>query len=408
MKKLLMALFALCWCAVVFVVTFWATFPSDALVDRVRWEVPQRLGKEYAIDLASVSPWWVGVSAQDAKLYHTPQGWRGGDQGETSLVGLARDLRIRVSPLSLLRRSPYVSGSLTLAEGTIDYAVGASAGAKGGVGVSELSLQADKLPLGDLLMLASTPDLEVSATGALDLDIEIEAGDEGMSDGQGHIRIGGANIVLSDLVVPGVGPLGMEIPLNEIVLVAEVRDGKATVQRGLVDSGLLKIDIKGDITLRDPVDRSQVDLEFVVTELGPELQAFEMMLAPAKQSDGYYHYALRGMVSRLSAASFQPSRGGSGRVSSGDRPRSRTVTPRPERAPQEVQPETDEERERRRQEIRERLEARRREREGQVREPEPVDEDAIEDDPPLEEEPLEEEEFFDEPIDEEEFVEEFE
>ena len=65
MRNLLIGVFTLFWCALVFLVTFWLTFPSDTLVERVRWEVPERLGKEYSIDLASVSPWWVGLSAQD-------------------------------------------------------------------------------------------------------------------------------------------------------------------------------------------------------------------------------------------------------------------------------------------------------------------------------------------------------
>ena len=59
------------WCIVVFAGTLYATFPSDELIQRAKIEVPDALGPEYSIDIASVSPWWVGVSASDVHLYKT-------------------------------------------------------------------------------------------------------------------------------------------------------------------------------------------------------------------------------------------------------------------------------------------------------------------------------------------------
>ena len=200
-------------------------------------------------------------------------------------------------------------------------------------------------------------------------------------------------------MVPEIGPLGLDVPISEMVLVAEVRDGKATVQRGLVDSELLKVEIKGDITLREPIDRSQVDLTFIITDVSPDVGMLEMALAPGKQDDGY-HYTFRGMLGR---AAFRPAR-------SSSTARDRTPRPVPTRTPQVIdRTETDEEREKRRAEIRARLEQRRAEREGRTAvEPDPVEEEEVfEDDPLFDEElpPEGEEEFFDEPLDEEEFEE---
>lgn len=359
MRTVLTGLLALLWVSVVFVGTLWLTFPSDTFAERLRYEVPNTLGPEYSADVKSVAPWWVGLSAQDLKIYHTARG--GEEEAGAVLVALVRDARARVSVWSLLRRAPYLSGSVTLTEGTLDYEVGTAADDKGRVALSDLVLSADALPVSDLLGLAGMGDVRVD--GALQLDVDLHAGADGMKDATGSLKLGGANLVIADFEIPGMGNLGMEIPVQELVLMAEVKDGKATLQHGAFKSDLLTAALTGDVTLRDSIERSSIDLEISITELGDQLKAFEGFLSDAKQSDGTFKYACRGVISRLGPTSCTAARarGVSSRIPSTDRP---TAIPRSPTGVPGGAVETDEERERRREEIRERLRQKREEREG--------------------------------------------
>ena len=69
MIRVLQVVGAFAWAAVVFAGTLWATFPSEAIVNRLRYEVPRVMGSEYSADIGRISPWWIGLSADDVKLY---------------------------------------------------------------------------------------------------------------------------------------------------------------------------------------------------------------------------------------------------------------------------------------------------------------------------------------------------
>ena len=392
------------WCVVVFVTTLYATFPSQALVDRIKVEAPNVLGPDTSVDLASVSPWWVGIAARDLKIYKTERA-TGQDGAVPTLMGLAKDVRVRASLWSLVQRTPHASGSVTLAEGRIDYAVGTSADDKGRVNVSEVEIQSKALPLADLLMLV--PGFTGTTTGAVDIDVVVEAGEKGMSDASGRIDLSGGGIVLSDLEIPGVGPLGMDVPISALKISGDIRDGEWTIDQGRMQSDLLQLRVEGSLSFRDPIERSTVDIELIVSDLGQELQAFESFMSSAKGSDGAYHYQCRGMLRSMRSCTPKRDRTARARASrrsssAPDRrpgslgePRSRTpVTPS----------EVDEERERRREEIRERLRQRREEREARIEDGPEYDENDNGEEPPFDdlddvEPPFPDE---DEPYDEEE------
>jgi len=292
----------LLWASLVFVVTYWLTFPSQTLADRARWETPQVMGKAYSLDLAGVSPWWVGVSAQDAKVYKTPRA-RGGEPATPGIVAIARDVRVRASLWSLVRRTPFLNGSVTLTEGTVDYAVGFGAVGDGELtGLVDLDVSSTGLPVSELLILAlAGSETEVDATGAVDLSLALQRGEDGMVDADGEVDLSGADIVLSNIVIPKIGPLGMDVPIDVLELNAVARDGKAVIERGRIESELFRVVIEGEVNLRDPLDRSLVDLEITVDQLGEQLKMFEGALQAAKHADGRWHYTCKGMLFRLSA-----------------------------------------------------------------------------------------------------------
>jgi type II secretion system protein N len=376
MRNVLFAVAVAGWGLIVFAGTFYVTFPSQAVADRIRYEVPRMMGDEYTVELGNVSPWWMGLSVSDVKLYRAEDSRRPaivedeeGEEGEaevasgSQLVGLFENVRVRVSPWSLLRRAPYLSGVLSLPGGDVDFSVGTAVAEEGDIGLADVVVHADDLPLEDLMMLA--PQWSASGTGTVDIDIDLHAGSNGMRDATGKIALGGTALELTDVELPTVGNLGMPIPIAEIVLQADVVDGKATFTDAHAHSDFAKLKLGGELTLRDPIDRSAMDIQLIVSDLGEALGPMKNMataaMADARQSDGTYLYSCRGVIARLSPYA----------CSAGDRKVSRSSAARPgspgvSTSPREVDPDNvDLDREKRREEIRERLRQRREEREAQ-------------------------------------------
>lgn len=389
------------WCVLVFYGVLYLTFPSDAVVARVQAEAEKGgwLGRDSTLEIGSAAPWWVGLSFSDVKVFEAE---RPDPRAETPpmkmLRAMANNARVRVSPWSLLTGSPYVIGSATLTDSTIDFEVGTIEG-KRGPEVSTIDVHSDELPLGDLLMLV--PGFTGAAEGLVDIDARIEAGEKGMSDAQGRIDIGGADIVLSEVELPMIGPLGMDVPVSGLKLAGSIDDGKWELDQGRIDSPLFQIRIEGNVSLRDPIDRSTVDLELILSDLGEDLKAFESFLKSAEGSSGSYHYQCRGMITRLRGCSPKSSSrvsNRSGRNRGSARGRTPSAAPRTPTA-------VDAERERRREEIRERLRKRREEREQDRgdEEPDPAEELLEPDEepydegeePPFDEDPIIDEAFED-------------
>jgi type II secretion system protein N len=378
MRKVLFAVAVAGWGFLVFAGTFYATFPSQAIGDRIRYEVPRMMGDEYTVELGSVSPWWMGLSVSDVKLYRADDSRRPaivedeeGEEGAeapasgSQLVGLFENVRVRVSPWSLLRRAPYLSGVLSLPGGDVDFSVGTAVAEEGDIGLADVVVRAEALPLEDLLMLA--PKWTASGTGSVDIDIDLHAGSNGMRDATGKIAIVGSNLELTDVELPTVGNLGMPIPIAELLLQADVVDGKATFTDAHANSELAKLTLGGELTLRDPIDRSAMDIQLTVSDIGESLGPMKNMataaMADARQADGSYLYSCRGVIARLSP--YACSAGD--RKISGAGPRAgRPGAPGAATSPREVDSDNaDPDREKRREEIRERLRQRREEREAQ-------------------------------------------
>jgi type II secretion system protein N len=391
------------WTFAVFVGTFWLTFPSETLAERIEYEVPRVLGDRYVAEVGSVSPWWAGVSVSDVKLYELPAPERpsrrsradegedeadGGGAAPPQLVAMLGNARVRASLWSLFRRAPYVSGAVRLTEGEIEYAVGTAADEQGDIGLADLVITADDLPLSDLMLLLP---LSASGSGVLDIDVDLHAGDGGMRDASGRVSLSGSDLTLSEVELPMVGPLGMDFPIRSLALSADIADGRATIGKGAVDSELFQVGLSGEMTLREPLDRSAIDVTLTLSQLAESLAGYGTFLGSAETSTGTYQYNCRGVISRLNeysctAGGTRDRSSAAGRVT---RPAGARAVPTPSR-----DAEGDEERQRRREELRARLQQRREERESQQRPSRP---DAMMDD----EEPLDDEEFLPEDEDEE-------
>lgn len=410
MRRLLMVGGFLVWTVVVCAGTFRATFPSDVVAERIRYEVPLRLGRGWTADVGTVVPWWAGVSVSDVKLFQQSFAYvpavprsvpasgsnQDDEEGEETdeepsredgpkLVAAFDNVSVRLSPWSIAARAPVVVGSVSFGERVLHGTVGTTIGARGEVHLDDLVL-AGEVPLDALLAFG----LEgATGQGALELDVDLVGGEFGMKDSSGRMAVRASKLVISDIEVPGMGALGMEIQLSDLTLIADVVDGRATVTEGKIVSELATISVSGEINLRDPIDRSAYDLQFVISELGPQLAAFQGFLAGAKQSDGTFLYSCRGTVGRPSP--------------SGCSSRPRTATARPPTTTRPTTPGvalTEAEREEKKNEIKERLRREREQRQGGAT-PTPPEADATPEDdgapgdppePPVDYEEFEEEE----------------
>jgi len=389
MKNLLLIAGGLFWFGFLFLVTFFITFPSDAVVERARWEVSERSNGQYSLELDDLSPWWLGASAADVKLYSVPR------SGDPSLALLAKDLRVSASPFSLLSRAPTLSGSITPIDGTLYYSVGtARSEKKGDLKVNGVEVSADGFPLMELLLLSGT---DAAGTGGLDIDIDVD-GDESLKGSSGHVRIEGSGLSLSELEIPGVGPLGMDIPIDELDIDIKVDKGNASFKKGEIKSSLLQADLKGNILLASTMERSTMNVEIVLSNLGSDLQGFAPMLAQAEVSPGSetYKFTCSGTVGNPrcemgegKAVGARNPRDRSNRASRGSRSEDRAARPPRER------PDADELKKKREERL-ERLRKLREDRAAEVRE---RDNEEFDDEPEDEEEPFDE-------VDDEEFLEE--
>ncbi len=386
MKSILVIAGGLFWFVFLFLITFFFTFPSDAVVERARWEVSERSNGQYSLELDDLGPWWLGASATGVKLYSVPR------SGDPSLALLAKDLRVSASPFSLLSRAPTLSGSITPIDGTLYYSVGtARSEKKGDLKVNGVEISADGFPLMELLLLSGT---DAAGTGDLDIDIDID-GEESLKGSSGHVRIEGSGLSLSELEIPGVGPLGMDIPIDELDIDIKVDKGNASIKKGEVKSSLLQADLKGNILLASTMERSTLNVEIVLSNLGSDLQNFAPMLSQAEESPGSktYKFTCSGTVGNPRCEM------GEGRKSATRnlRDRSRSSRGRESRTdrPTRERPDADELKKKRE----ERLERLRKLREDRAAEVRNRDNEEFEDELEDEEEPFDE-------VDEEEFLEE--
>lgn len=386
------------WCVLVFVGVFYLTFPSDAVIARIQSEWPNGpFGRDSTVAMSSVSPWWVGLSAADVQVFQAERGGTPDAELVQNLMARANDVRVRVSPWSLLSGNYRVVGAVTFTDASVDFRLGTEKGERGQLDVRSVDVKSKELPLADLLMLM--PGLTASADGTIDLDAVVEAGEKGMADAKGRIDIGGSSIVLSDVELPSIGPLGMDVPVSVLKIAGNIDDGEWEIDEGRLDSDLFDLRIEGSVSLRDPVDRSTLDIELVLSDLGEELSAFESFLSSAEGDDGDYHFLCRGMVSRLRGCTPKgKSRRSTRRTSSVPTPSgSASIDRTPSRAPTAV----DSERERRREEIRERLRKRREEREAMADEDHDHEDPAPLDDIDAAADELDDERFLDEGDDDE-------
>jgi type II secretion system protein N len=302
--------------AATFVLVFWLTFPSGAIVNRIRHEVRGASDGDHDLRLASVAPRWLGLAAADIVAYR-----RAGDAVEPFLGMDA--LSLTVAPFSLIR-APRVAASAVLESGRLD--VEATLGGLRTPRPQSVFAHAEALPVEDLLAIVrgGGTDVPVQLTGALNADVDLTLG-EGASKATGRVALTGDDLVLASFASPQFGELSLDAAISTLDLALRLADGVARIDRGVLRTSLMDVDIDGEIALDDRLSRSTLDLRLVVTlkdwegtPLGTFRSLIEGQMAPAKGSDDRYHYTAKGALGRFGLNDLRP-----------DRSRARASAPRP-------------------------------------------------------------------------------
>ena len=301
MKKLLCGLSGLLWFGLVFVVSFFFTFPDDDAALWARWQVQEQTDGAYELSLSSLSLHGLGgVRGQDVTFYEVEKRRaRRGDEKENSEkkeLFSADRVQGRVGLLSALRGRPSFDGSVRLGAADIDIS-GILEQVEDQFQVRKITIKADALPLESFPAISGTRML---GTGTIDLEIDLSA-PEGLSKANGKIVVSGRDLEVTlsspGNFLDGFGPFH----ISEIEIRIDVTEGKARVTDGRLVSDQFEIEIDGEVALQDEITRSSVKMGLVVAQLGEQFQPFQGFLRDAKWDNDTYHYSLRGTLGRLGA-----------------------------------------------------------------------------------------------------------
>ncbi len=308
MKRVLFVLLTPVWLAVVFLVVFRLTFPSDALVSRASYEVANATGGTMALQMASATPAWMGLTGHELLLSSV-------EEGVATPVLAVEKVKVAGGLMSLISGSPSVGGYARFGDGRLNFDTTIAGDDAGVYDMRALDVDAQGFPLSALPPIQGT---KILGTGGFDLVVDLDVPD-GYAKSNGRASLSGANIELSGVsgdmnaIVTGFGIL--PATLQNLDLEFEIREGKAEVRRGTLVSSLADVTIEGDIVLTNRLSNSRLRLDLVIDAKEP-LQGIASMMASAKwDTDEKYHYELRGNFNR---PSFSPARN---RTASRTRPR---------------------------------------------------------------------------------------
>jgi type II secretion system protein N len=304
--KILWGLAGAGWFVLCLMVSFWLTFPSQTLIDRARFEVQNASDGAMALNIASLSPRWMGVAAGDVEIVSVS-----GD-GEGSTLLRADGITAHAGLWSLITGAPNFSGYATFGEGTLSYSGSVSSNEEGQLGLRRIGIEASEFPLSAIgALLAPLLGDGFEGTGFVDLSVELVV-PEGIGSARGKISIAGKDLVVTVSVPDPFGgdepfPIG-PVSIADLDMVLSVQDGRAEVTRGKMQSDFLTLGLDGKILLNDVPMRSRLQLEAHLSDLGGDLASFESLLSRAKGDDEKYHYSIACTLDRLNARCFKPKR----------------------------------------------------------------------------------------------------
>lgn len=174
--------------------------------------------------------------------------------------------------------------------------------------LAQIEAEADGLQLGKIQALVGLVGVPVSGEAAATVDLKLG---KSPKEHVGTIAVRGQGLSLGpgERTIPGFGALSLPtIDMGQLVIDADVADGKAKVKPAKLDGKDLKAAANLNVTLRQPVGRSTTTgaLEFKMDEAflaaNTKFQPiFDMLpqLKRAKSEQGAYRFKLSGMLGSL-------------------------------------------------------------------------------------------------------------
>ncbi len=288
----------------VFVGALHLHFPSDAARDRLAWELQEATGGDWMLQATSASPYRLtGLALEDATLYSVerPRGRRGADKEPVAVPVLRVDsLAARLQVLSLLGDLPSASYRAELYDGSLSGELGFGQTRQRLV-VKGRDLDLSRIPL-------EGEEWSIDATGMVRIDGDIDLDLEEIKQSKGHLEL-----ELTDLVFQAATIMGMTLEptaFTESILVFEIDDGRAEVQKGRFTSEPVDITVDGEIVLNRNLARSRLKLELEVrfNDSFDKLAQMAPNLKSARDESGAYHFRVTGTLDNPRAREERQSR----------------------------------------------------------------------------------------------------
>lgn len=275
-----------------FMVGLHVHFPSQAALDRLRYEIQDRSRGDWGLEASDLDLYMLtGVSLDDVTLYKVKKSrFRRRAESEkppeVSRFLSADSLVARLQLLPLLRGGTMVDFDADLYGGTLE-------GEAGEVG-KHMRFAAQGRDIDLAAMPFSGEDWNASLTGRLVLDADVTIDKESYKDSEGSFRIAAQDLALVTGEYSGFKLEPMKF--TDSVLAFSIDKGVAKVTEGHFASDLLEATISGDITLNKDFKRWRLRLNVVVTlsETLDKLARFAPAMSDARADDGSYHFIMAG------------------------------------------------------------------------------------------------------------------
>ncbi len=289
-QRIGIGLFGVVWGALVFQLAFHLSFPSEALGDRMAYEVEQATSGKQLLRVEKAAPWGVlGVSLKGVQLFSRAKGSSRDEESAGPNLRLVLDkFAARIRALPLLGGTRSVELNTRLYDGRVFGEVYQSRDGSGmdlkirGLDLSAYPIESEAFQVG----------LEGRLKGLIKLAID----GEDSSKSKGRVRLSVDGLALNQA---SFGGFELEpTTFDEAIIQLEVDGGRLKVKKGKIESDVIRLVLDGDIVLQEPMERSRVRLKvrFKLSEEMDDLAKILPQMKRARDSGGEYHFQVTGTV----------------------------------------------------------------------------------------------------------------
>jgi type II secretion system protein N len=221
------------------------------------------------------------------------------------------ELSVGVRPWSLLSDAKTVVVDADLYGGSLSAVV--SADAKGAV--HDADIEGEDIDLGKIPLLLER--VGIPLTGTLEIDAELDLGENPEKDGEGSVRLTVKNATVGPGNIKALSALGgFEVPtvdLGSLVVDIPVKQGKGSIAGARLDGKDVQLELFGDLFLKGRLQQSRVDIDGYMQptaaflerekkfqsllELGEKMGGMGGVSLPrAKDEEGRYYFSIKGTL----------------------------------------------------------------------------------------------------------------